>query len=326
MLSRSAQGIYWMGRYLERANLMCRLLKGQADALVDRPIREIHFGWRRIYTSINRQPLGGILRLHPNDDYNLVDAYLLADELTFERGNTESLLSCFENGRENARQMRHCISDEMWTSLNTAYLQIRDVEMRDIWLSSPATFYAEVTASIDNFEGVAASTMYRDAGWHFMRCGQFVERLQFSSSLMLAQKQLQTMAPDYDDSDWASLLNVFYALEVYQRRYTIEIDADHALDLLVSDRQLPESLRRSAGRAEQELASIGAGPRREASAAAQRLAGRLEALIRFDWPDRRDKEAFLQQVSRYSRQLHDLISATYFHYTAEDIPNFISTR
>ena len=326
MLSRSAQGIYWMGRYLERTNFMCRLLKSQADALVDRPVREIHFGWRRIYTAVNQQQLGGVLRLDPGDDYNLVDAYLLADELTFERANSESLLSCFENGRENARQMRHCISDEMWTSLNTAYLRIRDVEMRDIWLSSPATFYAEVAASIDNFEGVAASTMYRDEGWHFMRCGQFIERLQFSSALLLAQKLLQATTPDYDVSDWSSLLDVFYALEVYQRRHSIEIDADDALDLLVTDPQLPESLRRSAGRTEQELSSVGRGPRLDASAAAQRLAGRLEALIKFDWPDRQDKQAFLQQVSEYSRQLHALVTATYFNYTAEEIPNFISAR
>ena len=324
MLSRSAQGVYWIGRYLERAGFMCRLLKSQADALVDRPIREIHFGWRRIYTAIERHLLGGILRLHPTDDYNLVDAYFLADELTFERANSESLLSCFERGRENARQMRHCISDEMWTSLNTEYLRIQDVKMQDIWLSSPATFYSEVASSIDMFAGVATATMYRDEGWHFLRFGQFTERLQFACALLLAQKRLQSSEHDYDVSDWSSLLRVFHALEVYERRYSIEIDADLALDLLVADGQLPESLRRSVGRAGQELSSIGDGPSRRASGAAQRLAGRLEALIRFDWEDREDAVAFLRQVRTYSWQLQSLVSATYFDYAAEDIPQFLS--
>ena len=313
-----------MGRYLERANFMCRLLKTQAEALVDRPIREIHFEWRRIYTAIERHPLGGIMRLHPMDDYNLVEAYFLADELTFERANPESLLSRFERGRENARQMRHCISDEMWTSLNTEYLRIQNVRMQDIWLSSPATFYSDVAATIDMFAGVATATMYRDEGWHFLRFGQFIERLQFACALLLAQKQLQMTAPDYDDSDWGSLLRVFHALEVYERRYSIEIDPDIALDLVVADRQLPESLRRSVGRAGQELASIGDGPNRASSGAAQRLAGRLESLIRFDWADRDDKEHFLRQVRQHSWQLHSLVSTTYFNYAVEDIPQFLS--
>ena len=115
--------------------------------------------------------------------------------------------------------------------------------------------------------GVATATMYRDEGWHFLRFGQFTERLQFACALLLAQKRLQSSEHDYDVSDWGSLLRVFHALEVYERRYSIEIDADLALDLLVADGQLPESLRRSVGRAGQELSSIGDGPSRRASGA-----------------------------------------------------------
>ena len=59
MLSRSAQSLYWMGRYLERAGHLCSLLRLQSEALVDRPVREIHFGWNRIYASVRREPPGG---------------------------------------------------------------------------------------------------------------------------------------------------------------------------------------------------------------------------------------------------------------------------
>ena len=110
MLSRSAQSLYWMGRYLERAAHLCRLLRLQAEALVDRPIREIYFGWSRIYMSLSRQPLGGSIELLGSDDYTLADSYTLADDLTFERSNPDSVWGCFSLGRENARQMRHCIS------------------------------------------------------------------------------------------------------------------------------------------------------------------------------------------------------------------------
>ena len=136
MLSRSAQGLYWMGRYLERAEHLCRLLRLQTEALVDRPVREIYFGWKRIYGSMYRQPPLGEIELD-SDEYTLADSYTLADDLTFERTNPDSVWSCFALGRENARQMRNCISAEMWTRLNLAYLRIQKQDIQGIWRVSP---------------------------------------------------------------------------------------------------------------------------------------------------------------------------------------------
>ena len=79
MLSRSAQGLYWMGRYLERAEFVCRLLRLQTEALVDRPVLEIQSGWSRIYNGLNRQPpLGGPV-MTSSDEFTQADSYTLAD-------------------------------------------------------------------------------------------------------------------------------------------------------------------------------------------------------------------------------------------------------
>ena len=110
MLSRSAEGLYWMGRYLERARHLSRLLQLQTAALVDRPVREIYFGWSRIYTSAGRAPPGGTLEISDDDDFILADSFTLADDMTFERSNPGSVWQCFWMGRENARQMRNRIS------------------------------------------------------------------------------------------------------------------------------------------------------------------------------------------------------------------------
>ena len=185
MLARSAHGLYWMSRHLERAKHLCRLLRLQSEALVDRPIREIHLGWNRIYSSVGRHPpIGGIVMLD-NDDYMLADSYTLADDLTFERTNPDSVWSCFAARRENARQMRQCISYEMWASLNLAYLRVQEVAIQDIWTASPESFYSGVVAEIDTFSGVAADTMYRDEGWQFMQLGQVIERAQLLCALLL---------------------------------------------------------------------------------------------------------------------------------------------
>ena len=223
MLSRNAQGLYWMGRYLERAEHLCRLLRLQVETLVDRPIREIHFGWSRIYASLGRQPPGGGLDAGASDDYTLADSYTLAGDLTFERTNPDSVRSCFAAGRENARQMRHCISAEMWTCLNLSWLRIRELDVEDVWKVSPESFYARTAQEIDTFIGVAEATMYRDEGWRFMRVGRFIERSQLLVALLLAQLATVRAQDEAVGADWTSLLRAYHAFDAYERSYSVEV-------------------------------------------------------------------------------------------------------
>ena len=214
MLSRSAEGLYWMGRYLERAQHLSRLLRMQTEALVDRPVNEIHFGWLRVYGSLHRQPPVGSLELLAQDDFTLADSYTLADDLTFEPTNPDSVWSGISNGRENARHVRHCISGELWTSLNlnlplrvqkhhpTGHLAglARRVSMRR-WRRRSNTF-----------SGVAAATMYRDEGWRFMQLGRFDGT---GPALHLAMlhlpdrcRLLDRTRDEFAEADWTSLLHL----------------------------------------------------------------------------------------------------------------------
>ena len=320
MLSRSAQGLYWMSRYLERADHLCRLLRLQTEALVDRPIHEIYFGWSRIYRSLDRQAPGGSLDLVDSDDYTLADSYTLADDLTFERSNPSSVWSCFALGRENARQMRQCINADMWSCLNLAYLRFQKLGIQDIWTTSPESFYAETAAEIDTFSGVSAATMYRDEGWRFMQLGRFIERAQLSASLLLAQLTVHRPDGEQSGADWTSLLRICHAFEAYNRSYSVEVQPGQVLDLLATDPLLPDSLCRSLDRTASDIAAIGPGPNVRSSGAARRLAGRLSALIHYDWPDREDREGLLRQVREHCRELHRLVTAAYFDYPIEDSP------
>ena len=315
MLSRSAQGLYWMARYLERTSHLCRLLQLQVEALVDRPLPEIHFGWRRIYASLNRQPLvGGDLEADESDDVTLADSYTLAGDLTFERSNPDSIRSSFAQGRENARQMRHCISAGMWTCLNLAWLRMRALEIEDIWKVSPENFYARTTQEIDTFIGVAETTMYRDEGWRFMRLGRFIECAQLLAALLLAQLDTVRARDEAVGPDWTSLLRACRAFDAYRRSYSVEVRPDRVLDLLVTDPLLPGSLCRSLDALASEIAAIGPSPNARAGAAAKRLAGRLCALVRFEWADREDRAALLAQVRAHCLELHDLVNAACVDY------------
>ena len=302
-----------MGRYMERTQSLCRLLRLQAEALSDRPVREIYFGWRRIYSGIGREPPGGSLVIGDDDNYTLADSYTLADDLTFERSNPGSVWSCFSLVRENARQMRHCISAEMWTSLNLAYLRVQQMGIQGIWTGTPETFYADLSREMDAFSGVAESTMYRDEGWSFLRLGSLIERSQLLTSLLLVQID---GAEDDEASaaEWATMLRAHHALDAYSRRHGVEVNPDPALDLLVTDPALPASLCRSLDAAESELIACGPGPGTAPNVEARRLAARVREMVRYQWPDGEGRSEFLNQVRERCLELHNLVAAAYFHY------------
>lgn len=321
MLSRHAQSLYWIGRYLERAGHLCRLLRLQSEALIDRPVREIHFGWNRIYASVNREPPGGSVEIFGDEEFALADSFALADDLTFERSNPDSVFSCFSKGRENARDTRHCISPEVWTGLNASFQRLQQQDMASVWRSEPTQFYDETASEIITFGGLTESTMYHDEGWSFLQLGRYVERVQGVTSLLLSQVDNSGVEEgETIEADWISLLRIFHALEVYHHTHKADVVPDRVLDLLVSDPQLPESLCRSVNLATSEIDTIGRGPRRHSSRAVQRLTGRLSSLINNEWPDREDRVEILREVGEYASELHFLVTAAYFEYPVQERP------
>ena len=308
-----------MGRYLARAAHLCRLLRLQMQALVDRSEREIGVGWRRIYRAMNRvPPLGEIDAT--GDDFILADSFTLADDLTFERSNPGAVWSCIAMARENARQMRHCISGEMWTRLNLAYLRIQKLGISDIWRRSPEDFYAQTAVEIDTFAGVAASTMYRGDGWGFLQLGRVIERAQSITALLLFQLAADGEQVEDRAAEWTTVLRIYDAQEAYHRVYGLNVDRAHAMTMLVTDPLLPNSLARLFGQGASYLASVGPGAGARASGRSQRLAGRLHAMVLYEWPDTDDHDEFLRRMDAYCRELHELVTAAWFDYAVEDAP------
>lgn len=323
MLSRSAQSLYWLGRYLERAGNLSRLLQLQSESLVDRPIREIHFGWNRIYNYVRRDPPGGEIRLFGDEEYALADSFALADDLTFERSNPSSVYSCFAQGRENARHTRHCISPEVWTCLNTTYLRLQQQTIASMWQYEPTAFYQGLAADIETFGGLAESTMYHDDRFSFLQLGRQVERAQGAAALLLSQIDtvVASSSQEFNEEDWTSLLRVFYALEVYNHAYSVAVLPDRVMDLLVSDPLLPESVGRSVALIGSEIAAIGNGPYSRSGRALQRLVGRLAAMINYEWPDAEERIPLLREISEGTEELHFLITQAYFDYPIQE-PSF----
>ena len=323
MLSRNAEGLYWMGRYLERAEHLSRLLLLQIETLVDRPLRDIDFGWTPIYGQLDRAPLVGALEPSGTDDLALADSYTLADDLTFERANPDSVRNCLAAGRENARQMRHCISAEMWSSLNLTWLRVRDVQLQDIWKDSPEGFYIETVRDIEAFWGVADATMYRDESWHFTRLGRHLERAQLVSSLLLAHLAAEAGGgPDgaASDPEWISLLRACQAFDAYTRTHGFEIRAERVLDLLVAAPRAPRALCRALDACAESLDGIGLGPVAAADAAARQAAGQLAAGLGADWRRAGDAQAVLGETLARCRDLPSRVMTAFVDYPVDGLP------
>ena len=191
------------------------------------------------------------------------------------------------------------------------------LSIQEIW-DSPESFYEETVTEVATFAGVAAATMYRDEGWSFLQIGRFIERVQLSTSLLLAHLAADTASTGESESDWTSLLRACHAFDAYNRRYSVEVRPRQVMDLLATDSMLPGSLCRSLDMVAAELAALGLGPDARSSADVMRLAGRMAALIRYDWPDQEEYAEILRQVRGHGRELHHLVASAYFDYPVED--------
>ena len=300
-----------MGRYLERSRHICRMLQIQLSALIDRPIPEIQFGWNRIYGSLKTTPQGGILT-SADDDFALVDAYTLAGELTFVR-NGVSIKSCFECGRENARQMRHCLSAEIWSSLNLHYLHFQEVELNDVWRVEPEQFYARTENEFRGILALANAAMYRDDAWRFIQLGRFLERVQATASFLIAHNACGEKTPVPHPMGVRTLLRTLRAEESFNRVHGYDPREDCAVHMLVSDAKLPASLGNSVGEVVDHLEHIGQGAA-ESSGMAIALSRRISDLITASWPESNDKAALIREIETSALGLHYHIDSGYFSY------------
>ena len=252
----------------------------------------------------------------------LADSYTLADDLTFEPNNPDAILSCISAARENARQVRNVIGKDMWYCLNTAYLELHKLGIEDIWSNQPGEFYLRTGDALQTFSGTAASTMYRDNGWHFLQIGRFVERTQLLTKLVDAQIATFPLTEPHIESDWRSLLQICEAQVAYSHRYSLEYQPGDVVDFLVSDPRLPHSVRYALAKVSTALDVISV---HRPAVEANRLAGRMAALIDFDWPSRDPEDDTatrntLQDIRNSCRRLHEDVQATYFDYEVEDRP------
>jgi uncharacterized alpha-E superfamily protein len=309
LLSRVADTLYWIGRYLERAEHTARLLDVRLDLGLDRPPDSDGWDFNRLYAAI---------RLPPTADAPTSPAGLV-ESLAFDLSNRDSVLACLTAARENARQVREEISSDMWEQVNALFLRMSQARREGTWSARPHYLSRLVIDGVHLFEGVTDATMGHGEGWQYLQTGRFLERAGATAALVDLHFNKGPVLPA-NHVEWVGLLRSCAALEAYCRCYTADLRPDRIAEFLLLNLEFPRSVRFAASRVESALRMISQLTGSGAGGRAERLAGRLHASLDYGQVDEilnDDPHAYLEGIGRYSAQIHTAVYQSYIMYPIE---------
>ncbi|HUO23612.1 MAG TPA: alpha-E domain-containing protein [Caulobacteraceae bacterium] len=313
MLARVADSLYWIGRYIERAEHFARLSEVMLSTVVDQ-------------TDSARQAASIVLRAMGEDEVD-PDAALsypigAVRNITLDREEPGSILSSLAAARENARQVRDQITTETWERLNLLYLRITAPDAESWFLQNPTGYLSEIIADLHLFKGAADATMSHGEGWRFLALGVYLERAQLIARLL--DVCFGDAAGGYllnEHFAQLSVLRMACALEPYLRVYGAEIEQRHMINFMLFDSDYPRSIRFCSARIEEHLTALSGriepleGPKPE------RLAGRLAARVEFaDYDEiaEHGARAYLANVVAECARIHEAIYETFVAYPLEE--------
>lgn len=277
MLSRVAESMYWLSRYIERAENVARFVSVNLNLSLDLP-GETETQWGPLVVTTGDD--ADFRQRYPGPSQQNVIQFL-----TFDRQNPNSILSCLRAARENARSIREVLSSEMWEHINKFYLMLRDSGGVTSALTNPYDFYEQVRVSGQQFVGVTDATLTHGEGWQFCQLGRSIERADKTSRILDVKYFILLPSPSdvgtpYDDIQWAALLRSASALEMYRQRHG-RILPVRVVDFLVLDREFPRAVLHCLTRANESLHAITGSALGGFSNAAEKRLGQLRAELAY---------------------------------------------
>lgn len=230
MLSRVAESLYWMGRYVERAEHSARLIEAMRDLKLD--LFEVD---REV---ADEQWLGALRALSlPN---------LPVERLVLDPSEPNSLLVSVSRARENARQVREMISPAMWQQLNQSYWALRDAVGASWNEGTVSQSLTSIVSSSFLWDGVTDASMIRGEGWLFLKLGKYAERIDNLARLIATRLEKRERASGGNSSEnvkWLTLLKSVDALDAYRKSHPKRVDRRAVLEFLTFESDFPRALR-----------------------------------------------------------------------------------
>lgn len=323
MLSRVAHSLYWMSRYIERAENVARLLDVNLQFLFDfqdLSSARLDTHWASLILSNGDEKLFA-------EHYETADSRTVTEFLAFDLRNPGSILSCVYGARENARMIRDQISLEMWETINELHLFLKSQSTAAVWAAGPQEFFAKINRASHLFQGLTASTYSRSEGWEFIEFGKYLERAEKTTRILdikyhILLPNTTDVGGAIDTAQWQAVLRSASALDAYRRYYVREILAWKAVEFLVFSDSFPRSLHFCVAQVDEFLRRIlgetGSRPRSAATRASRRLLADLQSFTITDILDRGLHE-FLTDTQAALATVGDAVVATTMFYPAESV-------
>ncbi|WP_313675327.1 alpha-E domain-containing protein [Mycolicibacterium sp.] len=299
MLARNAEALYWIGRYVERADDTARILDVTVHQLLEDSTVDPDHASRILLEVMGIKP-----------PKNRLDMWALTHLVAFSRDLTQgcSIVDAISAARENARSAREVISGDMWECLNTTFNALPERE-RAARKLGPHEFFTFVEGRAAMFAGFADSTLLRDDGYRFLVLGRALERVDMTVRLLLSRVGDSASSPA-----WVSVLQAAGAHDTYLRTHRGVLDANRVIEFMLQDRQFPRSAFYSLKLAEHSLDELMRGPSDGAGAEARRLLGRARSELEFVRPGAllESLEIRLAGLQATCQEVGEALSVRYF--------------
>ncbi len=310
MLSRTADHLFWMSRYTERAENTARMLDvNYQTSLLPQSAAVAQVGWQGLLSISELLP--AYQEKHGDIKPSKVMEFMVKDE-----GNPSSIVSCLRSARENARAVRGSLTTEAWETQNQTWLEVNRMLKNHEFEQDPGQFFEWVKFRSHLSRGVTVGTMLMDEALYFMRLGTFLERADNTARLVdvkfhAVQSDFFGNAnekdQEYDFYHWSAILRSVSAFEIYRKVYRDVIKPERVADLLILRPDMPRSLHASLNEVVSNLAMVA----NDQSQETQRRAGKLRADLQYGHIDEilaTGLHAFLTQFLNQVNELGARIS------------------
>ena len=300
MLSRTADHLYWMSRYIERAESLARLVDAHYRmSLLPHSSDTLMQSLRSTMAALQMEAAYG-------QRHDAIEPRAVFEFVSLDRDFGGSIFSCLRAARENARAVRGSLTSELWETLNSTWLEARSLATHHASNPDIGQFVEWVKERSHLTRGVTIGTMMRDEAFHFTRIGTFLERADSTARILKSHES--DLMPGADASvvpdpyEWSVLLRALSAFEIYRRAYRDVITPFKVAQLLILRDDMPRSLLRCCKEVYQNLRSVA----NQQSAETERRAGEMHALLHFARMEEIISSGLPQFLDKFLTGLRDL--------------------
>jgi uncharacterized alpha-E superfamily protein len=322
MLAREADAMFWIGRYVERAEATARIVDVQYHSELEGAFPLAQGG-----ESDPSALWGPILAI--SGDADLFEGFYgddqaernVLDFFAFRRDHPNSITSCVSRARENARGVREMLSSEMYESLNMFFLEVTQWNVDKILESSPHGYFSQVKNASHLFHGITDRTLPMDEARAFLECGMFLERADKTARILDVKYHIllgtDEIGGTLDQHQWIAVLKSVGAFEAFRKANRFGITPAKVVSYLVRNPAFPASVSYAITRVDRALRQLGGTRGLPAGNRAERLVGRLRADLSFITTDEiidQGLHQFLDQVQIRCIEIGSAISEVYLRY------------